>query len=280
MTKAFSVIIPAHNEAAWIERCCEALLASELPETWQAEALVVANGCNDDTVLRARRFVDKAQDLGWRWQVLDLPTGGKLGALNAGDAAAAGQVRIYLDADVLVDPALVMQIVTTLDTDQAGYASGSPRVAPAQSWITRAYARFWSTLPFVTTGTPGFGIFAVNEAGRSRWESWPDIISDDTYVRLSFSPKERNRVKAGYSWPMVEGFANLVRVRRRQDEGVAEVGRLYPHLLTNDVSPSVGLGGTIGRGLRDPVGFAVYVSVALAVKTPLFRSGTRWARGR
>ncbi len=31
---------------------------------------------------------------------------------------------------------------------------------------------------------------------------------------------------ARYDWPMIEGFAPLVRVRRRQDAGVAEVARL------------------------------------------------------
>lgn len=280
MTNIFSVIIPAHNEADWIDRCCDALLASELPNGWQAEALVVANGCTDETAHQARRVSDKAQSLGWNWRVLELPAVGKLGALNAGDDAATGSIRIYLDADVVVDPPLLMQIVEILDMDQAGYASGNPRVARAQSWVTRAYARFWTTLPFVTTGTPGFGVFAVNAAGRRRWDGWPEIISDDTYARLNFSPTERHRVEAGYSWPMVEGFANLVRVRRRQNDGVTEVGQLYPHLLTNDASPSVGLGGTMRRLLRDPLGFVVYVSVALAVKTPLFHSRTRWVRGR
>jgi hypothetical protein len=32
--------------------------------------------------------------------------------------------------------------------------------------------------------------------------------------------------------------------------------------------------------LRDPLGFAAYALVSLTVKTPLFRTKTRWARGR
>ncbi|NDW45011.1 glycosyltransferase [Ruegeria sp. PrR005] len=281
MTRHLSVIIPAHNEAEWIGDCAHALLTSDpLPEGWRAEVLVVANGCNDDTAARARALAGLAGERGWGWTVLELAEGGKLGALNAGDAAAQGPLRAYLDADVRVDPGLMAALVAALDTDAPHYASGTPRVAPARSWITRAYGRFWQTLPFVTTGGPGFGLFAVNAAGRARWQGWPDIISDDTFVRLSFAPAERLRVAPGYDWPMVEGFANLVRVRRRQNAGVAEVVALYPSLTVNDGTPRLGLSGLTRRMLRDPVGFAVYATVALAVKTPLFRTRNRWARGR
>ncbi|SDD24212.1 glycosyltransferase [Ruegeria marina] len=281
MTRHLSVIIPAHDEADWIGDCARALLASDpLPEGWRGEAVVVANGCSDDTAARARALADLAAERGWGWTVLELAEGGKLGALNAGDAAAQGPLRAYLDADVRVDPDLMAALVRALDTDTPRYASGTPRLAPALSRITRAYGRFWQTLPFVTTGVPGFGLFAVNAAGRARWQDWPDIISDDTFVRLSFAPAERVRVAPGYDWPMVEGFANLVRVRRRQNAGVAEVAALYPQRLENDGTPRLGVSGLMVRLLRDPVGFAVYAGVSLAVKSPLFRARARWTRGR
>lgn len=281
MSRWLSVILPAHDEAEWIGACARAVLASDtLPRGWRGEVLVVANGCSDDTAARARAFADQAAARGWDWQVLELAEGGKLGALTAGDAAARGELRAYLDADVQLDPALLAQLVAALDTEAPRYASGAPRVARAKSPITRLYARFWQGLPFVTTGVPGFGLFAVNTAGRARWGDWPDIISDDTFVRLSFTPQERLRIEAGYDWPMVEGFANLVRVRRRQDAGVTEVARLYPHLMKNDDTPGLGLGGLLGHLLRDPLGFAVYATVAIAVRTPLYRPRSRWDRGR
>nr|WP_235789756.1 glycosyltransferase family 2 protein [Ruegeria pomeroyi] len=281
VSRWLSVILPAHDEADWIGDCARALLASDpLPAGWRCEVLVVANGCTDDTAARARGFADQAAARGWDWQVLELAEGGKLGALTAGDAAARGELRAYLDADVRLDAALLAQLVAALDTEAPRYASGAPRVAPAKSQITRLYARFWQRLPFVATGVPGFGLFAVNAAGRARWGNWPDIISDDTFVRLSFTPQERLRVKAGYDWPMVEGFANLVRVRRRQDAGVAEVARLYPHLPQNDGTPGLGMGGLIRHLLRDPLGFAVYATVAITVRTPLYRPRSRWDRGR
>lgn len=281
MTRTVSIILPAHDEATYIGPCLTALLGAQpLPAGWRAEVIVVANGCRDNTAGLARGFAGRAAGRGWTLQVIEVARGGKLGALDRGDVAAGGAIRVYLDADVIVSPPLLGQIVEALDTGPARYASGQPRIAPARSGVTRAYARFWARLPFVRQDVPGFGLFAMNAAGRARWQGWPDIISDDSFARLHFAPSERVRVGAVYSWPMVEGFANLVRVRRRQNAGVAEIAERFPQLACNDSKAPVQMQDLIAWLLRDPVGFAVYGAVALTVKTPLYRSAERWARGR
>ena len=157
--------------------------------------------------------------------------------------------------------------------------AGPPVIAPAQSALTRAYGRFWMRLPFVQTGTPGFGLFAMNRAGRARWGEWPDIISDDTFARLNFRPEERIAVPAPYAWPMIEGFAPLVRVRRRQDIGVAEVEQLFPDLMHNDDAHDQ-MQPFWRRALADPLGALVFVAVRLTIHAPVFRSANRWVRGR
>lgn len=281
MTDTASIILPAHDEADYIGACLAALLACDpLPAGWQAEVIVVANGCRDATAEVARGHCDRAAARGWALRVIEVTEGGKLNALNLGDATARGGIRIYLDADVTVRPALIAQLVQVLDQPAPRYASGTPKVARAQSRFTRAYARVWTRLPFVTQGIPGFGIFAMNAGGRARWGNWPDIISDDTFARLQFAPAERIGVPAGYEWPMVEGFANLVRVRRRQNAGVGEIAARFPQLLANDDKPRLSFGVLASLALRDPVGFGAYGAVALAVKTPLWRGPGRWARGR
>lgn len=282
MSAPVSVLIPAHDEAAWIGPCLSALLAGGPPPAGRAaEVIVIANGCTDATAAAARGHAGRAAAAGWHLRVIELGEGGKLGALNAGDAAAApGGIRIYLDADVTVGAGLIGQLVQALATDAPRHAGGRPRIAPARSALTRAYARFWSRLPFVRDGVAGFGVFAMNAAGRARWGNWPDIISDDTFARLHFAPAERTAVAAEYSWPMVEGFRNLVRVRRRQNAGVAEIARRYPGLLANDDPKRRSPLALAAMSLRDPVGFCAYAAVALAVKTPLFRDRSRWARGR
>lgn len=275
-----SIILPAHDEGGYIGACLTALLGSHTDGV-EAQLIVVANACTDDTVAIAQSFADSFRDAGWAFDVIDTSAPGKLHALNLGEAAANGDMRAYLDADVIVSPGLLAQIVTALHGSEPRYASGMPVVSPATSPVTRAFARIWQRLPFVTADVPGFGIFAVNAAGRARWQAFPeDIISDDTFVRLHFEPSERVRVSATYRWPMVEGLRNLVRVRRRQDAGVAEIAARYPELLSNDQPARLNASGTARLALSDPLGFAAYALVKLLVKTPYARTSQHWARGR
>lgn len=275
-----SVIIPANNEEGYIAACLAALLASDFPgPDALREIIVAANGCTDATVPLARRAIPAAEAAGWTLTVLDLPAPGKLGALNAADRAARGAARIYLDADILVTPALMGELRAALDRPEPTYASGRLTIPRARSWVTRAYSRIWLRVPFMTDCVPGCGVFAVNAAGRARWGDFPAIIADDTFVRLCFAPSERIAVPARFSFPMIEGFSRLVRVRRRQDAGVAEVAAKYPALMANDDKPAFGAGRLARLAVTDPVGLAVYLGVAIAVR--LGRGGTQaWSRGR
>lgn len=273
-----SVLIPAHNEADWLPACLAALLASDTV-AGGVEVIVVANGCTDNTVDLARGFEAQFAEIGWQLNVIDLAQGGKLGALNAGESAATAPALIYLDADVQVSPPLIGQIAEVLQGDAPRYASGRPHVTVRGGWLIRAYTRFWCTTPFMTQGVPGFGVFAMNRAGRARWDTWPDIISDDTYARWNFTPEERHSVPGRFDWPMIDSFGQLVRVRRRQNVGVAEVAEHFPQLQANDdvfeeVTPFW------KRALRDPVACGAYCAVRIAVHLPLWRSANRWARGR
>ncbi|MCC5991746.1 MAG: glycosyltransferase [Rhodobacteraceae bacterium] len=276
-TAALSVIIPASNEAGYIGACLQAVLGSEPAQEGPREVLVIANGCRDDTAARASTFADAASAAGWQLRVITLEQGSKPAALNTGDTAASGAVRVYLDADVVLSRPLLAQIARALATDAPRYATGTARIAPPRSAVTRAYARFWQRLPFIHSGAPGFGLYAVNAAGRARWGAFPDIISDDTFVRLSFSPAERVQLPATYDWPMAEGLLALIRVRRRQDQGVAELALRYPDLMGNEAKPAPDYAALMRA---DPLGFAVYGFVALVVRLTRGRNAGRFMRGR
>jgi len=277
MCRVLSVIIPASNEAEYIGACLGALFASD-PVPGGAEAVVVANGCQDATAEVARGFAGQAAAAGWGLVVLDLAEGGKIGALNAGDAAAQGAARAYLDADVRVSGPLMAALAGVLARPDPVYATGTAVVPRAQSRVTQAYARFWQRLPFARSIAPGYGLFAVNAAGRARWGAFPAIISDDTWVRLQFTPAERVQVAPTYLWPMIEGFGALVRVRRRQDRGVAEIAARWPGLLAREGKAPLGARRLLGLAVADPTGFATYAAVSLAVR--LKRGSASWTRGR
>jgi glycosyltransferase involved in cell wall biosynthesis len=274
-----SIVIPASNEGAYIGACLASLLGSEDPGG-PVEVLVVANGCHDDTAEAARALAPRFMERGWRLEVLELAEGDKIAALNTGEATASGTTRVFLDADIAVSPALLRQLAAALDRDGPVYASGRLTIPRPRSFISARYAGFWEKLPFIQDGVPGCGLFAVNAAARSRWDQFPRIISDDTFVRYQFRDDEMVAVDAPYSWPITEGFGNLVRVRRRQDQGIAEIRQLHPDLARSASSTAPGAGRLLRLLLRDPVGFAIYAAVAFSVRLPIYRNRSSWDRGR
>lgn len=272
-----SIIVAACNEEGYIGDCLGSLLKQN--DTGGAvEIIVSANGCTDRTVEIVQNTEEQITARGWHLVLLDSAEPGKLNALRRAEAAAVGDILIYLDADVTCDPDLLGQLYRALSGQEAIYATGRLQVSRAKSWITRQYADLWLRLPFIKGGAVGAGLFAVNRAGRMRWGAFPDIISDDTFVRLQFAPSERREVSAAYYWPMVEGFRNLVRVRRRQNAGVSEVYSRYPNLQENEGKSSIGVKDLIGLLVAAPVGFVVYGLVHVAVR--LQRAGSDWTRGR
>lgn len=277
------LILPASNEAGLIGPCLAALLAQDAA-AGPVVVIVAANACRDATAEIARGYAPAFAARGWALHVEDSPIPGKLAALNRAEALAQSLAqslgmafgpRVWLDADVICEPALLGQIRAALDRPEPAWATGRLSVMPARSWVTRAYGALWTRLPFVTGGAVGAGFFAVNPAGRARWGAFPPIISDDTYVRLLFAPSERHEVAARFHWPLVEGWSNLVRVRRRQDAGVAELARLYPQLMANEAK---GRARPLRLLCAAPLGFVVYALVRLAVR--LKPAGPDWSRGR
>ncbi len=287
MRDVFAVIIPASNEEGYLGACLDALLASDAA-AGPVGILVAANGCRDGTVAVARARTAAAEARGWRLVALDIAEGHKTNALNRADAALDGGLfgslpafRAYLDADVIVAPALIGQLRAALDRPGPAWAAGRLEVPRARSRVTRAYARIWTRLPFMThaQGAPGAGFYGVNAAGRGRWGAYPDMIADDLYVRLHFAPHERFAAPAGYSWPMIEGFSHLVRVRRRQNAGVDDLKRRWPELLANEDKPRLGPLGLLRLALRRPGDLAVYGAVSAAVRATR-KSRQSWDRGR
>lgn len=89
-TTTISVIIPAHNEEAYLERTLTALRRQK----YKCEIIVVANGCTD-------RTADAARDRCDRLVVLSQKNLGV--ARNLGARMAQGELLLFLDADTLLD---------------------------------------------------------------------------------------------------------------------------------------------------------------------------------
>lgn len=110
-----SVIIPAHNEEAYLGRTLESLQAQEYP---RFEIIVVANGCSDRTALVAQQACDR---------LLVLPQRGISRARNLGARMAQGEILVFLDADTLLQPKALEIIAGQFTRDiSAGTLRGIP----------------------------------------------------------------------------------------------------------------------------------------------------------
>ena len=185
----FSVIIPANNEAALIGETLDAVLSSDWSRADPLEVIVSANACTDETVGLARMREQAFSARGWRLVVLYRSEPGKIGALNAADAVSTGDARIYLDADVTVSRPLLAQLATLLDVPTPRYASGQLSIT-AKGPVSRAYARIWRQVPFMTQGVPGCGSLPSMRPGARAGARFRRSLRT-TFVRLQFAPVER-----------------------------------------------------------------------------------------
>ena len=185
-----SIIVPAHNEANVIARCLRSMTTGALPG--ELEILVVCNGCTDDTAKIAEAF-------GPPVRVLQCPVASKHAALNLGHTTATGYPRFFVDADIELPIDSIRKVADVLRSGRIHGAAPRIRVDLRQaSWPVRAYYDIWLRTPYVAEGMLGSGVYAISEEGSRRFDRFPDIISDDGFVRLLFAPEERLSVDGSH----------------------------------------------------------------------------------
>jgi glycosyltransferase involved in cell wall biosynthesis len=209
-----SVVIPAHDEAAVIGRCLDALFTGFLEG--ELDVVVVCNGCGDQTAAVARSS-------GHPVRVVELESASKPAALRVGDAAAAAFPRLYLDADVILPGSAARRVLHRL---RAGAVAARPPIrydSGASSAPVRSYYRARSRVPAVLGSLWGAGVYGLSAAGRRRFGAFPDLVADDLWVDGHFNDGEVEIVDC----PPVVVVAprcsrDLVRVLRRVYVGKGE----------------------------------------------------------
>jgi len=210
-----AVIIPAHDEEAVIARTLTAL--RPLAETG-VEIIVVPNGCHDATARIAREFAGVT--------VVETERGSKPHAMNIGDEVAIAWPRLYLDADIEIDPRAVLMVFDALA--EPGVLAARARyvyeVAGA-TWPVRAYYRARSRIPAPPRRLWGAGGYACSEEGHERFGDFPAVTADDSWFDEQFADHEKRVVD---TWPMrvrtPRTAAGLLAVLTRQRRGYVEIG--------------------------------------------------------
>jgi len=234
------------------------------------ELVVVCNGCTDDTAAIARRIPGA--------RVVELAEGSKPAALNIGDQVASLWPRLYLDADIRISAAAVLDVLDRLARGDVLAARPPFRydfggADPLVCSYYRARQRI-RRKPVLW----GAGVYALTEAGHSRFGSFPNLIGDDLFVDEQFDPDEKAVVDTE---PAVvktpNDITSLLAILRRSRRGTAEA------------RPGVGSAGGTGtatalavlRSVHGPKSAAdtlAYIAFALAARWGARRRTVGWER--
>jgi glycosyltransferase involved in cell wall biosynthesis len=243
VTAKASIIIPAHNESAVIERTLRPLL----PLLDQGfEIIVGCNGCVDDTATRARQCSSEIT-------VLETSNKGKHEGLNLADQAASGQYRMYVDADIRLESNALPTLLSAMERTACLAAAPTFRVDLSQSsWAVRQFYDVWVSLPYFTSGTTiGSGIYALSAEGRRRFSCFPNIIADDAYVRSLFQRHEI--LIADDCWFTVtapRNLGSLIKIKTRSRLGNMQLRMEYPQQTAGGDNTAALLTETLKRPQR------------------------------
>ncbi len=228
-----SVIMAVHNGEAMIRRKLEVLLGLDYPREL-VNIIVISDGSTDGTETIVREFADRGVSL------LIVPRGGKALALNAGLAAATGEIVFFTDVRQSLEPRCLRHLVGNFADATVGAATGELRLVRGDTgeqadmdlywryevWARQIHSRIDSL--FTTTGC----IYAMRRALAEPLP--PDTLSDDAMLPLrAFFRGYRvifDREAIAFDHPAVAGTE--FRRRFRTLAGLWQLHTRLPELFT------------------------------------------------
>jgi glycosyltransferase involved in cell wall biosynthesis len=122
-----TVILPVHNEARRIAGKVANLLALDYPMS-KVQVLVIGDGCTDDTLDRARAAGGSVVEV-----VALSQRAGKAAALNAALVQASGEILLFTDAAIMLEPQSLRRLVAHFADPQIACVSGEDYIEGADS---------------------------------------------------------------------------------------------------------------------------------------------------
>lgn len=147
-----SVVIPAFNEAKWIQRCLRSVfdaIQANSQQDLSTEVIVVDNNCTDGTG-------DLARAAGAR--VVFEPVNQIARSRNAGAAAATGDWFLFFDADSILPAETLADVLATIESGRCVGGSTMLAFDTAPIWA-RPLLAFGNVVFFLFGITPGCMIF-------------------------------------------------------------------------------------------------------------------------
>lgn len=147
MKPAISLIIPAHNEEAFLPACLQAARVAEVRAGIRLEIIVVLNRCTDET----ERIASEAGCRRVREDAKNLSI-----IRNAGVRAATGDIVVTCDADSRMHPDTFCDVLQRLETGRC--VGGGALVLP-ERWSIGILASAMAVLPYLVFAGVSFGLF-------------------------------------------------------------------------------------------------------------------------
>jgi len=179
-----SIIVPAHNEAAVIQACLDSLVTQAGIDT----LIVACNGCSDNTAKLVKAYPDVI--------CLNIDKPSKTNALNEAEKHISSYPIFYLDADTQLQAGAIQTITQRLaDNAHLKLVAPMPNINVSQSsWLVKQYYKTWLSLPYIQSGVIATCSFIVTEAGRKRFDHFPDVINDDRFIHCQFKADEISNI--------------------------------------------------------------------------------------
>lgn len=191
-----SIVIPAFNEARLIERSLQSVavsIAANQTSGFTSEIIVVDNNSTDNTAELARQA-------GARVVFESINQIGR--ARNTGAAHAAGDWLLFLDADSLLSPELLADIVRVIESGQY-VGCGSTLRMDGLPWWADLTLRFWTGVSILFRWAAGALIVCRRDAFQAVGGFDQDLYALDE-IRLSKQLKRWGR-RRGLQFTILTG---------------------------------------------------------------------------
>lgn len=122
-----SIILPVHNESRRIEAKIRNLLELDYPRD-KLQILVIGDACTDDTLERAQRAGEGAVST-----IALAQRAGKAAGLNAGLERATGEIVVFTDAAIILEPRSMRALVSHFWDPDVACVSGEDYIEGAET---------------------------------------------------------------------------------------------------------------------------------------------------
>ena len=156
MPLAYSIIVPAYNEASELPSTLSSIRAAMETVSHEGECIVVDNNSTDSTSTVAQSY---GADL-----VVQEPINQIARARNAGAAKASGRLLIFIDADTRIQPQLLADALHRLEQTPCAGGGSVIKFESEVGVIGRIAIRVWEHISKFASIAAGSFIFCRREA--------------------------------------------------------------------------------------------------------------------